>query len=435
MITVARPISARMVLAVTAVASVATLGLTVPATASINQPTVTSEVPSTKTPHAVNDDVVANAAVHSFSQVGSVMYAGGQFHSIQDPARTTTSTRHNLFSFDVATGQPTSWAPKVDGMVFRTLYVAPYLYVGGSFTSADGVAGRLVRYRVDSGTPVIDTAWSAERVSAPVTDLDYTGGRLIVAGSFKKRLVALDPATGRDTGYLRLDIAGTVKTNGAGPTAVYRIAISPDGSRLVAIGNFATVGTVSRPRAFMADLGTDSASLSEWSYRPLKNVCRATSLSAYLRDVDFSPDGSYFVFVATGGMPTTANGVGRDLCDATARFETRIATPLRPSWINYTGGDTLHSVAAVGSAVYVGGHQRWLDNPEGRNSAGPGAVPRQGIGAIDPVSGKVLAWNPTKSRGVGAKFIYPTADGVWFGSDGRRFAGRVHDSIAFTPST
>lgn len=432
MIRVARQIRARM-LAVAVAAGVATVGFVVPATASIDQPSVTSEIPFKKTPHAVDDDVVANAAVHTLTQVGSVMYAGGQFHSVQYPARTKTTTRDNLFSFDVATGRPTTWSPQVNGQVFRTLYVAPYLYVGGSFTSADGVAGRLVRYRVDSGTPVIDTAWRAERVTAPVTDLDYTGGRLIVAGSFKKRLVALDPATGRDTGYLRLDIAGTVKANGAGPTAVYRIAISPDGSRLVAIGNFATVATVSRPRAFMADLDTDSASLAAWRYRPLKNVCRATSLSAYLRDVDFSPDGSYFVLVATGGMPTTATGVGRDICDATARFETAIADPIRPSWINYTGGDTLHSVAAVGSAVYVGGHQRWLDNPEGRNSAGPGAVSRKGIGAIDPVSGKALAWNPTKTRGVGTKFIYPTADGVWFGSDGRRFAGRVHDSIAFTP--
>jgi hypothetical protein len=422
-----------MVLAATTAAGIATLTLGVPATGSVDQPTVASEVPSTNTPHAVDDGVVANAAVHTFSKAGPVMYAGGQFHTIENPARSTTTVRNNLFSFDVATGQPTSWSPQVNGEVFRTLYVAPYLYVGGSFTSADGVTGRLVRYRVDSGTPVIDSSWSAEHVTAPVTDLEYADGRLFVAGSFKKRLVALSPATGRNTGYLQLDIAGTVKTDGAGPTAVYRIAISPDGRRLVAIGNFATVGTASRPRAFMADLGADSASLAAWSYGPLANICRASSLSAYLRDVDFSPDGSYFVFVATGGMPTTTAGVGRDICDAAARFETSIANPVRPKWINYTGGDTLHSVAAVGSAVYVGGHQRWLDNPYGRNSAGPGAVSREGIAAIDPVSGKALAWNPTKTRGVGTKFIYPTADGVWFGSDGRRFATRVHDSIAFTP--
>jgi hypothetical protein len=162
------------------------------------------------------------------------------------------------------------------------------------------------------------------------------------------------------------------------------------------------------------------------------NACAAASLAAYLRDVDFSPDGSYFVVAATGYIPRSG-GVGRDICDAAARFETNIANPTRPTWINYTGGDTLHSVAAVGSAVYVGGHQRWLDNPLGNNSAGAGSVPREGIGAIDSVTGKALPWNPGKTRGVGTKVIYATPTGVWFGSDGRRFAGAIRDSIAFTP--
>jgi hypothetical protein len=420
---------ARVALAVSILAG--GIGLAAPANGSIAHPTVASATPSATTPHAIDDGVVANAAVHTFSQVDSTMYAGGSFHSVQPPNRRTTLVRNNAFSFDVATGQPTAWSPDINGEVYRTLYIAPYLYVGGSFTSADGVNGHLVRYRVDSGTPVIDTGWQASYVSAPVSDLDYADGRLLVAGSFRKRLIALNPATGRDTGYLNLAIGGTVKPSGAGPTAVYRIAVSPDGSRLVAIGNFSTVDGASRPRAFMANLGA-TASLASWYYQPLANICAATSLAAQLRDVDFSPDGSYFVIAATGYIPRSG-GVGRDICDAAARFETAIANPTRPTWINYTGGDTLHSVAVTGAAVYVGGHQRWLDNPFGRNSAGPGAVSREGIGAIDPVTGKALAWNPGKTRGVGTKFIYATPDGVWFGSDGRRFAGAVHDSIAFTP--
>ena len=50
--------------------------------------------------------------------------------------------------------------------------------------------------------------------------------------------------------------------------------------------------------------------------------------SAYLRDVDFAPAGSYFVIVATGNIPHTG-GVGRDVCDAAARFET--PPPARPA--------------------------------------------------------------------------------------------------------
>ena len=413
-------------------AVVTSLALAAPVTGSIAQPAVVTTTPSATTPHAVDDGVVANAAVHTFSQVGDVMYAGGKFHSVENPQRTTTTVRTNLFSFDVATGQPTSWAPHVNGEVFRTLHVDPYLYVGGSFTSADGVTGRLVRYRVDSGTPVIDTTWSAQGIKGRVQDLDLVGGRLLVAGAFKRRLVALDPATGLDTGYIDLAITGSVKLDGAGPTEVFRIAVSPDGNRLVGIGNFTGVGTATRHRAFMLDLGPGSATVAPWYYAPLVNNCRASSLRAQLRDVDFSPDGSYFVLVATGFLPATG-GLFRDICDAAARFDTTVANPNRPVWINYTGGDTLHSVAVTGAAVYVGGHQRWLDNPWGTDSAGSGAVPRPGVGAINPVTGKALAWNPTKTRGVGTKAIYATQDGVWFGSDGRRFASVVRDSIAFTP--
>jgi len=410
----------------------ATLGLAAPANASIAQPSVASETPSAKTPHAVDDDVVENATVHTFSEVGSTMYAGGKFHTVQSPWRNKTYVRNNLFSFDLSTGTPTDWAPNINGMVLRTLYVAPYLYVGGDFTSADGVSARLVRYRVDSGVPTIDTTWRGEGIRGPVSDLDYVNGRLLVAGSFPKRLLALDPTTGKDTGYINLALAGTVASR-SGPTRVYRFAVSPDGSRLVAIGNFTSVNGLSRTRAFMLDLGSTSASLSSWYYQPLANNCRSTRTPAYLRDVDFSPDGSYFVMVSTGYVPASSEGIGRDVCDAAARFETGTLNPTRPTWINYTGGDTLLSVAAVGSVVYVGGHQRWLDNPNGRDSAGPGAVSRPGVGAIDPSTGKAVAWNPGKTRGIGTAFIYPTSTGVWFGSDGRWFGGKVRDSIAFTP--
>jgi hypothetical protein len=67
--------------------------------------------------------------------------------------------------------------------------------------------------------------------------------------------------------------------------------------------------------------------------------------------------------------------------------------------------------------VYVGGHQRWLDNPFGSNSCGTGCVPRPGIGAIDPTTGKALSWNPMRTRGVGAKELTLTAAGLWVGSD------------------
>jgi len=157
--------------------------------------------------------------------------------------------------------------------------------------------------------------------------------------------------------------------------------------------------------------------------------CSGTARLVSAQGVDFSPDGTYFVIVATGG-PTGTNGV----CDAAARFETaNVSATAAPTWINWTGGDTLYSVAVTGPAVYVGGHQRWLDNPFGRDSAGPGAVSRPGIGAIDPVTGRALAWNPTKSRNHGTMVLFATSRGLWVGSDGEQFGGEDHVGIGFAP--
>jgi hypothetical protein len=199
---------------------------------------------------------------------------------------------------------------------------------------------------------------------------------------------------------------------------------------LVATGNFATVNGQNRRRAFMLNLGP-TATLSTWYAPRFAATCPAGgSRREWAQGVDFSPDGSYFVIVTTGGPNGTASG----MCDAAGRFETaNVSSTAAPTWINWTGGDTLYSVAVTGVAVYVGGHQRWLDNPQGRDSAGPGAVSRPGIGAINPTTGKALAWNPTKSREHGTMVLFATPQGLWVGSDGGRFGREDHAGIGFAP--
>ena len=86
-----------------------------------------------------------------------------------------------------------------------------------------------------------------------------------------------------------------------------------------------------------------------------------------------------------------------------------------PDWVNYTGGDTLWSVAVTPAAVYVGGHQRWLDNPYCNNCAGPDAVPAKASGRSSPVRGKAMAWNPGRARGVGAQELVATSRGLYVG--------------------
>jgi hypothetical protein len=395
--------------------------------ASIALGAVVSANPANWTPN------VADGAVYKFVQVGGTMYAGGSFSSVSTASGVSpggTFARSNIVAFNPGTGVISSFAPAVNGAVWALATDGTSLYVGGTFTAVNGVARRGLA-KLNPTTGAVDTGFNAGFASGGVFDAAVVSGRLIVGGTFPGKLRALNLASGANTGYINLGISGTVADN-AGAVEVYRFAVNPAGTRLVGVGNFTTVGGQSRWRAFMVDLGSSSATVDAWHYDPLRNMCAAASLSDYMRDVDFSPDGSYFVFVSTGFVPQSG-GIGRDLCDATARFETSNPSPARPTWINYTGGDTLHSVAVTDVAVYVQGHQRWLDNPQGRDSAGPGAVSRPGIGAIDPTSGLALPWNPTKDRGVGGKDLYVTPLGLWVGSDTTHIGHEFHARLALMP--
>lgn len=392
-------------------------------TASIAQPRVVTAVPADFTPDVVDDAWVANARVNEIVQVGGMIYAGGLFRTVRKPG--ATFVRSNVLAFSATTGAMSSFAPKVDGEVWALVPSADgkALYIAGSFSTIDGLARRgLARY--DLASKQVDARFDA-RLDGDVTDAQMVGSRLFASGKFSRRLAALNPGTGAVDGYLNVSITGTTASN-AGPTNVYRFAVNPAGTRLVMIGNFTAVGGHKRRQAAMLTLGASGAGVSGWTSRRFDVQCKSL-MPTYTRDVDFSPDGSYFVIVTTGGgFPNDSSR----LCDSASKWATVDSASL-PVWVNYTGGDTLHSVAVTGVAVYVGGHQRWLDNPGGNNTAGPGAVSRPGIGAIHPDTGKALPWNPTKTRGVGTKKLYATSTGLWIGSDGRLVAGKVRDSIAY----
>jgi hypothetical protein len=147
--------------------------------------------------------------------------------------------------------------------------------------------------------------------------------------------------------------------------------------------------------------------------------------------VDFAPDGSYFVVATSGaGFPNTLK-----LCDTVSRWETVDSPGRQPTWINYSGGDTFHSVTATNLAIFASGHFRWLDNPLGRDTKGTGAVDRRGIGAMDTVTGKALDWNPGKGieGGLGGYDLFFNSQGLWVGSHERLLANEVHEGLGLLP--
>jgi hypothetical protein len=409
-------------------------GLCTTAAGQPDHPSVVTENPSNRTPHLADDGSGTQPRVLALARRKGVVYAGGLFRKMETPDRDVTRSRRNIAAFDARTGAFRRFAPKVNGAVWALRTTRRAIFVGGDFTKVNGIP-RHGLAKLNRRTGKVVRSFKAPFESGRVTDLALVDGRLIVSGSFPRRLIALRPDSGRATRYIKVRIKDQI-AGSSGRANVFRFAVSPSGRRLVAVGNFTRVAGKERVRAFMLKLQKSRARLGPWWYEPFARRCRADGPTrlAYLQDVDFAPNGNYFVVVSTGYIvPNYPADVGTMVCDAAARFETDKLSPSRPTWINYTGGDTLHSVAVTGAAVYVQGHSRWLNNPHGHDSEGSGAVDRRGGGAIKPRTGKAMRWNPVMPNQIGGYAFLVTRDGLWIGRDGRRIGGEYHRGIAFMP--
>ncbi|WP_113701330.1 hypothetical protein [Nonomuraea lactucae] len=381
---------------------------------------VVSADPADTTPH------VLDGIVNAIALVGGTVVVGGSFSEVSDAGRTVTLARDNLFAYDLATGRILpGFAPEVDGPVHGLAAGdAGTVYVGGDFPDVNGETARsLARIRLRDGSVV--RGFAPRVAGGMVSALARQGAHLYAGGDFTRprtALARLDAATGAaDPGF--------AITPGAPLTPRVKVqALAVAGGRLVVDGSFTTLGGRSRPQLGLIDVGGPTAQVAPWRTTAYSPACKRV-FPSYVRGLDFSPDGRYFVVVTTGGA-----GTGAKLCDTAARFETyATAADVRPTWVNHTGGDSLYAVAVTGAAVYVGGHQRWLDNPRGRDSAGPGAVAREGIAAIHPTTGKALSWNPGRERGIGVKAFLPHPGGLLVGSDTTRLGREYHARIGMFP--
>ncbi|CAN5707802.1 hypothetical protein BH24ACT4_BH24ACT4_12110 [soil metagenome] len=195
----------------------------------------------------------------------------------------------------VAGAEPAEVA-SASGPAHATLVAAPdgqSVYVGGRFNKVDGVTQlKLARLATSDGRPL---PFRAE-VNAVVTALAVNGDRLYVGGVFQqiqgrqRRLAALDLNTGIIDDNVAVNIAGVHRTGGDGK--IWRIEASPDGRPLVVVGSFATVD--GQPSNQIVKLDTNSGgvmTIEPWSTTALSGCC--ASFQDYVRDVSYSPDGSY----------------------------------------------------------------------------------------------------------------------------------------------
>jgi hypothetical protein len=382
-------------------------------------------------------------AVFAQTVSGSTVYVGGTFDTVTERAGCGSAgralTRHNIFAYNLATGAVSdTFAPATDGPVRSMMMSATgtLVYACGNFSTAAGQARKgLAKFGLDGALNSFDA-----HLNGQCFDTALSGGYLYVGGTFTyphPGLTVVSQTSGARMAYDTVTLSGSATSSTASPK-VQRLGASPDRKTLIVEGNFGKANGLSHPQAVMISTGT-TATVAAWRAPLLDKAC-STQYPGYLRVVSWSPTGTWFVLAGTGGAHHDT------LCDAAARFDFQPSNSAQaPTWIQYTGGDSIFGGVVTGAAVYLGGHFHWADNPPiwpqihsdtcngngitggmwaGYNCKGPNAVDRPGIMAVDVNTGKALPWNPTRSLLVGARSLVvvpPTttsAGGLLVGSDG-----------------
>ncbi len=412
--------------------------------------------PAPQTGKIVNDEPGKNApnildgTVYSIVKVGNTIVVGGQFTQVQNYNTSTVLTRLNVFAFDATTGKiSTTFAPDPTNTVYKVQAAADgtSVYVAGRFTSAAGQSMPSRLFKADVTTGAVNTSFAPPTISGDIRDLEVVGSRLWVAGKFthlggvaQKALGTLNATTGKYDSYFTGVLAGThrsLTTNPSDLTNALQISTNPSNTRLMVIGNFTSVNGQARSQIAQFDISGAAYALSTWSTNLFTSSC-SSNFETYMSDVEYSPNGQFFVVSTSGAWGGMSSATGGNGCDVVARFESSSSAAASvASWTAYTGGDTTWTVEVTDNVVYAGGHQSWQNNPIGKNVANQGAVSREGIAALNPVNGMAYSWNPTRARGVGVQDMLATSDGLYVGSDttliGHTAGNTYHARIAVLP--
>jgi hypothetical protein len=412
---------------------------------------VVKATPVTNTPHLATTTTTTEQ-IRQLVPCGGTMYAVGTFSSIRKGS--TTYTRTDIFSFSAtAPYTVTSWAPKIVGSTstgetgtdaINSIAFAngncSVAYIGGHFTSVNGTSvANIAAISTGTGNVIGTFAHSA---NGGVNTLAAVNGHLLVGGGFTSingagipYLVSLSPSTGKSDGFLNLSIQGS---------KVYNQQVSHGRTLDLVEGAVSSVGGVTRHQMFMLNVGGTKATVTGW-YSPDFNVSCVQSFWA--RAAAWSPDDST-VYVATTGYHISGgstHGPQTGPCDVALAYPAT-QTSVNHTWINYTGCDSLYSVAADGKAAYYGGHERWSMNQQACNTQAAGAYVAPGMEGLDPANGNLYV-NPgntagyySRARGLGADDMLVTSAGLWIASDnsdGSASCGGVSGlaGICFLPYT
>jgi hypothetical protein len=415
--------------------------------------------------------------VNVIAQVGSYVYVGGAIDSVIDrsgPTPVTITGFHGLFRFNPLTGavdqtfQPqfykSSQTDYTDSLVTGLTgnSTGTVLYVAGTFINYAPSPGAAAVVRkgvaaINTSDGSLVTTWNAHVCrgggDCQVYNLNLVDGALWLAGDFshinntaQNALAFVSPSTGALQGT-QLAISGQVTTTVG--TKAAQVAVNPQLTKAVMIGNFTTVNGASHSEVAVLDISpTGVVTLDPWN-DPTNFAASAANCHAsdtWARGVDWDPTGRYFDIAASGGGGFNAYGQYGALCDAFSRFDSTITNTTAPLIVNETGFDSLFTVQDTGNYVYTGGHNHGLNHGVFINGNKVKATfeDHYGLGVIDvnpsdPGYGMaVSSWNngTDTGRGQGWKGSLVTSAGLYMGGDATEVNGdKSIQRLAFFPES
>jgi hypothetical protein len=385
-----------------------------------------SETPASSTPALGKTKTTQR--LRQIVQCGSMMYAVGYVWNVTQNG--TSYRRAGLLSFSATPPYTLSALdPEVNGQV-NSIAFSPGTgcadaYIGGTFTNVHGTAvTNIAEISTSTGTVVStfghDANGAVDTLVAKGSHL-LTGGEFTqINGSSRNYYASLSPVTGRDDGFVNLNISGSVP--GSDRAQVFNQQLSHGGTLLLTEGNFTSIGGQKRQQIAMINLATTHASVTKWRSAEFGQDCTKTE-NFYIRSAAWSPNDATVYVADTGDHPLNWNhGFPlTGLCDAVAAFPS-VQSVVAHRWINYSGCDSYYTVAADDGAVYAAGHPRWAHNPDGCNNAGPGAVSDRGLQGLYPSTGGPelrsghARWTMSRAN---ANSMLVTSSGLWIASSNR----------------
>ena len=431
-----------------------------------------SATPVSTTPHlkATADNPVEQ--IRQLVQCGGTMYAVGTFSAILKGS--TTYTRENVVSFSATSPYTvTSWDPNVNGVVNSIAFNGTNCsdaYLGGQFSTVNGTSAKNIAEVSTSGTGALVSGF-AHSASGSVQTMLGVDGHILAGGYYTSingtsadpYMTSLNPTTGKDDGFVHLNISGNYQFPGvsSNATRVYNQSLSHGGTLDLVMGDFTSAGGLPRQQIFMLNLTTSPATVTGWTspeWDGSKGEATpsdptngypyecATVEPFYIQAAAWSPNDSTVYIGTTGYHPNgwpTGQTPRNGLCDVAAAFPATQTSVLH-NWVNYPGCDSLYAAAADASTAYFAGHERYSMNSDDCDALGPGGYNAPGMEGLSPTTGALYTDSThtvgyySRARGLGADDMLVTSAGLWIASDnldGSQTCGSVSNlsGICFLP--